>query len=164
MGRMQSIRKVFVNRDNEGEVVCPNCGKAKTVNISNQRMSPKPIRVKCQCGYSFTIILEYRQYQRKTVSIPGRIFSRQSGMHSEDVMVTSLSITGVGFEIKSTQGIKAEDVYEIAFTLDDEIYTIVREEIIVKRIAGSYIGAEFADQEKYHHELDFYLTPQLFAV
>jgi hypothetical protein len=97
------------------------------------------------------------------VSMPGKIFLRQSGTPTEDIVITSLSVVGVGFEIKTIREIKAEDVYDIAFTLDDDLDTTVREEIVVKRVDGNYIRAEFADQEKYHYELDFYLTPQLFA-
>jgi hypothetical protein len=155
--------KVYVNRDNEGEVVCPSCRKTKIINVANHRLSQKPIRVKCQCGYSFSITLEYRRYLRKQVNIPGKLFRRQSSTPLEDVVVTSLSVVGVGFEVKSALGIQIEDVYEIVFTLDDDFDSMVREEIVVKRIVDNYIGAEFADQDKYHHDLDFYLSAQLFA-
>jgi hypothetical protein len=158
-----SPRKVYINRDSEGEVVCPNCRKAKTINVANQRITQKPIRVKCQCGHSFSIVLEYRRYHRKTVNFPGKIFSRQSGNPLDDILVTSLSVVGIGFEIKSPLGLRLEDAYDIMFTLDDDFASAVREEVIIKRIEGNYIGAEFADQDKYHFELDFYLTSHLFA-
>ena len=156
--------KVYINRENDGEVICPNCGKTKTINVSNHRLSQKPIRVKCQCGHSFSIVLEYRRYHRKTVSIPGKIFLRLASTPLDEVTVTSISVVGVGFEIKSTLNIKLEDVYEIAFTLDDDDASLVREEIVIKRIEGTFIGAEFLDQDKYHHELDFYLSPQVFSL
>ena len=64
---MKDIRpvKIFVNSANEGEIVCPKCEKTKTIHLSNNRITTKPIRVKCNCGYSFSIVLEYRNYHRK---------------------------------------------------------------------------------------------------
>ena len=156
--------KVYINRENEGEVICPNCGKTKTINVANHRLSQKPIRVKCQCGHSFSIVLEYRRYHRKTVSIAGKIFPRFSNTPLDDVMVTSISVVGVGFEVKSTLNVKIDDVYEIVFTLDDDFESVFREEIAIKRIEGTFIGAEFLDQDKYHHELDFYLSALVFSL
>lgn len=155
--------KVYINRENEGEVICPNCGKTKIINVSNHRISQKPIRVKCQCSHSFNIVLEYRRYHRKTVNIPGKLFQRQSTTPVDDVMITSISVVGVGFEIKSAMGVKVDEVYDIVFTLDDDLDSMVREEVMIKRIEGTFVGAEFTDQDKYHHELDFYLTTQIFS-
>ena len=159
-----NTKKIYINPDNEGQIVCPSCKKTKLINVANYRNPEKPIRVKCQCGHNFTITLEYRKCHRKTVNIPGKLFQRQSSRHIAEITVTSLSIAGVGFELKSHIGIKAiikpEDLYEIAFTLDDNFDSAIREEIVVKRVDGNRIGAEFADQEKYHYELDFYLSSE----
>ena len=74
---MKDIRpvKIFVNSANEGEIVCPKCEKTKTIHLLNNRITTKPIRVKCNCGYSFSIVLEapelspkYCQYSWKTLS------------------------------------------------------------------------------------------------
>jgi hypothetical protein len=159
-----NTKKIYINTDNEGQIVCPSCHKAKTINVANYRNPLKPIRVKCQCGHNFSITLEYRKANRKTVNIPGKLFHKQSSRHIADVVVTSLSIAGVGFELKSHIGIKVvikpDDLYEIAFTLDDNFDSAIREEIVVRRVEGNRIGAEFADQEKYHYELDFYLSAE----
>jgi hypothetical protein len=47
------------------------------------------------------------------------------------------------------------------FTLDDNLDSTIREQIVVKRVNGRNIGAEFSDQEKYNYELDFYIMSQL---
>ena len=49
----------------------------------------------------------------------------------------------------------------IMFTLDDSSDSTIREEIIVRRVNGKNIGAEFFDQEKYNFELDFYIMSQI---
>ena len=155
------IIKIYVNNANEGEIVCPKCEKTKTIHLSNDRIPQKPIRVKCNCGYSFSIVLEYRKYYRKTVSIPGKLVHIQTGEDIAKIVVTSLSVVGVGFEVKSTGSVTANGVYYIVFTLDDSLESAIREAIVVKRVSGSNIGAEFCDQEKYNYELDFYIMSQL---
>jgi hypothetical protein len=117
--------------------------------------------VKCNCGYSFTIVLEYRKYYRKTVNIPGKLVHIQTGEDIAEIVVTSISVVGVGFELKSTGSVTANGVYYIVFTLDDSLESMIREAIVVKRVNGNIIGAEFCDQEKYNYELDFYIMSQL---
>jgi hypothetical protein len=151
--------KIFVNSANEGDIVCPKCEKTKTIHLSNDRVITKPIRVKCNCGYSFSIVLEYRNYHRKIVNIPGKLFHLQTRAET-DIVVTSVSVVGVGFELKSAFSLRVNDVHQIVFTLDDSTDSTIREEVIIRRINGKNIGAEFFDQEKYNFELDFYIMSQ----
>jgi uncharacterized Zn-finger protein len=160
-GTHMKLRKVYINDEQEGEIICPRCKKKKTINVSNRRIPQKPIKIKCYCGHTFNIELEYRKHHRKIVNIPGKIFQRYSNKEIDDVIVISLSVTGLGFETRSLSDIKINDLLEIEFTLDDDFDSIVREEIVVKRVEGNFIGAEFFDQDKYHYELDFYIMPQL---
>jgi C4-type Zn-finger protein len=157
---MQTV-KIFVNSANEGDIVCPKCEKTKTIHLSQARIPHKPIRVKCNCGYSFSIVLEYRKYHRKPVSITGKLIDPQTQEEIAEIVVASLSVVGVGFELKSAASVAMNGVYEIVFTLDDNLDSTIREQIVVKRVNGDSIGAEFFDQEKYNYELDFYIMSQL---
>ena len=154
------VTKVLVNADNEGEIICPSCGKRRAIHVSRHRKVKTPIRVKCHCGYTFTISLEYRLYHRKKATLPGKLIDPTSKKAIDDIIVTSISVTGVGFEVKSFNGINVGDVFEIRFTLDDDFASVIHEEIVVKRVKRNIIGAEFCDQDKYHYELDFYLVPE----
>jgi hypothetical protein len=155
------MKKVYINRENEGEILCPNCKKTKFINVSNHRIPKRPLRLRCHCGHSFTILIEYRKHHRKNVNIPGKLFLKQNNTEICNIIITSLSVVGIGFEVKSINTIKINDVYEISFTLDDKLDSMIQEEIIVKRIEGNFIGAEFSDQDKYSYELDFYILKQL---
>jgi hypothetical protein len=155
------IIKIFINHNNEGEIVCPKCERTKTIHVSKDRIPLKPIRVKCNCGYSFSIILEYRQYQRKVVSIPGKLLHRATGDEIAEIVVTSVSVVGIGFDLRSPALVTENEVYRVVFTLDDSFESTIHEEIVVTRISGKSIGAEFGDQEKYNYELDFYVMSQL---
>lgn len=157
------ITKVYINQENEGEIICPSCDKTRAVNISNQRVPLRPIKVKCTCGDSFSILLEYRKYHRKRVNIPGRLLDTISHAEVGEIWVTSLSVTGIGFEVTTPHEFGVNDVFEIQFTLDDDYDAVISEEIVLKRIDGNYVGAIFSDQNKYNYNLDFYITSQ-FAV
>lgn len=153
--------KVYMDSENEGEITCPNCEKKKVINVTNYRIVKKPIKVKCRCGYSFSIILEHRRYDRRNVTIPGKLFQIPSKKEVDDILIKSISVTGIGFETKSLTTIQVGDNFEIVFTLDDNFDSAVRERITIKRVKGNFIGAEFLDKDKYNYELDFYVMQQL---
>jgi hypothetical protein len=150
--------KVLINPDNEGEIICPVCGKARTVNVSSHRIPQKPVKVKCACGATFNILLEYRKYHRKKVKFQGKLMDAVSRAVLHEITVTSLSVTGIGFEIHVPYTFAVNDSFAVEFTLDDDLDSVVQEDIIVRRINGNFIGAEFSDQDKYNFELDFYIT------
>jgi len=79
----------------------------------------------------------------------------------DNILIKSISVTGIGFETKSLRGIKVGDAFEIAFLLKDSFDSAVRESIVVRRVQGSFIGAEFLEKDKYNYELDFYVMPEL---
>jgi hypothetical protein len=157
---MRQIR-VFINNKNEGEIVCPHCKTTRVINVPVQHISSKPIKVKCKCEYNFLIILEYRKYHRKSVMFPGKIFDASSNKEIDDVNITSLSVTGIGFELTSYQGVNVNDILKISFSLVDNIDSTIYEEIVVKHVKDNFVGAEFRDQDKYQYELDFFMSSQM---
>jgi hypothetical protein len=150
-----------MDSENEGEIICPNCENKKIINVANYRIATKPIKVKCRCGYSFSILLEHRRYQRRNTAIPGKLFHVESKKQVDDILIKSISVTGVGFETRSLRGVKVGDTFEVAFLLQDSFDSAVRESIVIKRVQDNFIGAEFLDKDKYNYELDFYVMPQL---
>ena len=150
---------LYINTKSEGIITCPNCDRTQGIKASNWRLPIKLIRVKCQCGNDFHLTLRHRRAYRKKVYLPGKLFQSQSDRQIDDIVITSLSVTGVSFIVRSALSIKIQDVLEIAFTLDDGFGSILREDIVVKRVEGRYVCAKFASQEEYNFALDFYLTP-----
>jgi PilZ domain-containing protein len=162
LGEMQMEPiKVYMDSENEGEIICPSCENKKIINVANYRIATKPIKVKCRCGYSFSIKLEHRRHHRRNVIIPGKLFHVDSRREADDILIKSISVTGVGFETKSLRGIKVGDTFEVAFLLKDSFDAAVRESVVVKRVQGNFIGAEFLEKDNYNYELDFYVMPQL---
>ena len=152
-----SALKVHVGANNQGEITCPKCRKMKTINASHHLLTKRAIKVKCSCGHSFRVSLDYRHHFRKSVQLPATLYKVNSDDIIDEVTVTSLSVSGLGFEATSLNNIYISSFFEIEFKLDDDSDAIIRERIRIKRINGLIVGAEFSEQDKYSYELDFYM-------
>jgi hypothetical protein len=82
----------------------------------------------------------------------------------EQEKVGTGSIEAIIYPVYSDLRIRAtvskSDIYRIKFQLDDEYGSVICEEIIIKRIDGSFVGAEFYHSDRYNYELDFYITAE----
>ena len=148
--------KVYIGNSNEGKITCPGCWENKTVTVPNDLIRKRVLEITCRCGQSFSILLDYRRHSRKNVNIPGKIFHLNSKQEINNVIITSLSVGGVGFKMQSSESINLDDVIEIEFTLDDEYNAAIREEVVIKWRNGNFVGTEFHDQDMYNCDLDFY--------
>ena len=156
-----SVIKIHVNHNNEGEITCPECSKMKTISATSQLLTKRAIKVKCSCGHSFSVSLDHRRFTRKNIEIPGVLYQAESTEILCNVTITSLSVSGIGFTTKSLHNIYIDSAFEIEFKLDDDPDATIREAIVIRRISGLNVGAEFSEQEKYNYELDFYMAPSL---
>lgn len=159
------ITRIYLNENRQGVVTCIHCDVKHTINMSNYTddyLGQKPLKVKCSvCSKTFYIKFDLRKYHRININLPGKIFCFQSEDAIDDVTIISLSFGGVGFIIKDFLNIKNNDIYRIKFQLDDEYVSVICEEIIIKRVNGCFVGAEFYHSDRYNHELDFYITAAL---
>ena len=154
-----SVLKVHVGSNNQGQIVCPKCSKVKSINATPHLLTKKAIKVRCSCGHAFKVSLDYRHYFRKNVRLPATLYKVNSDDVLSEVTVTSLSVSGIGFETASLHDIYVGSRFEIVFKLDDDSDVPIRETICIKRITGLTVGAAFTEQDKYCFELDFYMAP-----
>ena len=47
------IKKIYVNDNEKGTLICEKCGKTRVINLSDFKNIGKPLKVKCSCGTSF---------------------------------------------------------------------------------------------------------------
>lgn len=127
--------------------VCPECLKAKSVDVSKQANISGLIKVncKCPCGHTYTVELDKRRHDREVISLPG-VFSRYMGgklKSSEPMLVLDLSISGLKFMNKTEFNIKKGDELMVKFRLKDEKKSLIKEKVIVRHIEKNEVGAEF---------------------
>ena len=150
--------RVYLNSSQEGVVICPRCSLEKTINMAHYQgyFGGKSLNIHCKrCKASFYAEFDYRQHPRIKVNIPGRLLFSDPNTE-QNVIVTSLSVSGIGFIMIDIPKINIEDVLDINFQLGDNDRSCIKEKITVGRIDGNFVGAEYCD-DTYRHELDFYV-------
>jgi len=150
--------RVYLNSNQEGVVICPRCSLEKTINMAHYQgyFGGKSLNIRCKrCKASFHAELDYRQHPRIKVNIPGKLLVNDLSTE-KDVIVNSLSVSGIGFIIIDMQKINIEDIFVIQFQLGDKDRSFINEKITVRRINEDFVGAEYCD-DAYRHELDFYV-------
>ena len=157
--------KVFVSQDNTATLICPSCGKFKTVDVAKyvNRAEPVKIKVRCSCGHEFSIFLERRQQFRKETSIDGfytcssRHTAPYTGHISGKMTVVDISRTGLRLKLNTMPRFTVGDRLQIEFQLNDPHASVIRKEVIVRHLKGYFVGTEYTSPLNFDSALGFYL-------
>ncbi|OQY60609.1 MAG: hypothetical protein B6245_00385 [Desulfobacteraceae bacterium 4572_88] len=139
-------RKAFITSDNTVTFTCPICRKSETENVSKYKDIDEAAKIKfeCTCGHTYNILLERRKFYRKETQLPGiYIFDQED---AKPLTIKDMSLMGLKFEAKDGKFKPGERLF-VKFSLDDEQNTRIRKEVIVKKIAGQFVGVEFCTVE-----------------
>jgi hypothetical protein len=152
------IKKIYVNDNEKGTLICEKCGKTRVANLSDFKNIGKPLKAKCTCGHFFFVSIEIRKFYRKSTHLSGEYIrisnNATKGLEKGAIIVEDLSRTGLGFRTKTPHNIRVADILRVRFTLDSAI---------VKRVTDYFVGAEFVDFDTFNETnrtLGFYLMPQ----
>ena len=155
--------KVFISNNDTAKLICPKCGESKTEKISEYLNIHEAVRLKhnCSCGFLYTVLLERRERHRKTVNLSGEYkYALSTDKTSKgSITVKDISRAGLSFQLDEDekQDFVIGDKLFIKFHLDDHQKTLIRKEVIVKNIRGSYIGVEFSSVDLYDRALGRYM-------
>ena len=152
---------VFISSNNTATFRCPQCGKAKTADVSRYANIDKKITVNCTCacGVQFQCRLEKRKQYRKGSNFPGKFkLLGEDGLEDSGRMnVVDISSTGVKLKLTVPRTFKIGAVLQIEFQLDDRRRTLMQKRVIVRNVSGTYVGASFHPNEIDDRALGFYL-------
>jgi hypothetical protein len=158
------LKKIYVNDNEKGTLICEKCGKTRVVNLSDFKNIGKLLKVKCSCGYFFFVSVEVRKFYRKSTRLNGEYIKishdAPKGLEKGTMTVEDLSRTGLGFRTKTHHNIRVRDMLRVRFTLDNAQRSEVYKNAIVKRISNTFVGAEFVDFDAFNETnrlLGFYL-------
>ena len=149
----------FVKDDNITTIVCPSCYSAKTASVKQFRNRKHVLKVKCKCGHTFRLELEFRRQRRKTTELDGTSQLNSPALGDEVFKIVNLSMSGACFEVSGKHNIQIGQKGSINFTLNDAKQTPFVKDVIVRSIQGNRIGCEFTEDRAYQKELGFYLRP-----
>ena len=164
--------KIHIDAANVAVFKCPECKKSWKKDLSQviNRLKNNRINCNCPCGCSFPVLLERkspreetidpapadnRRHKRKIATLTGGFIHDKSKRRGA-IYIKNISKSGVGFELSSDQFMHIGDRLSLKFNLDDPDHSFLYEEVIVKKIQGRYVGAEFCEF-RHKNSLELYV-------
>lgn len=154
--------EVYVHNKLVVSFCCPLCKLEKTIGVERIKdVYHWNINAICRrCGHNFKVSFNFRKYYRKETYLHGLIFSSSDSKNQlADVIVTDLSLTGVGFECKD-RDFEMDSVFVIRFFLDDEESSKVEKQISIESVRGHKVGAVFVETKGFDKTLGKYILPK----
>ncbi|MGE3539387.1 MAG: hypothetical protein AB7N91_18385 [Candidatus Tectimicrobiota bacterium] len=161
--RKETIR-VYLDANRDGTITCLSCGVKRTINMRSygDDLGGKTLNAQCRtCQAVFQATFEFRRHRRVRVHLPGKLLQLRTREYVEPIVVTSLSMNGLGFIAAPKVPVCVGDKYEIVFVLDDEDQSVLFEEIVITRVHGVKIGATFAPTHHENPDLMFFMMSEM---
>ena len=137
-----SVIQTHLNKNCEGEITCPKCGKTRDITAALDLIMKPVVNVKCPCGHRFAVSFNRRMLDRKCVCLTGTLYYVDSNQALFDVTITSLSSNGLSFVTNAVENLAIGGSLEIEFPLGDA-GMVAMEPITIKHLNHSLVGAEF---------------------
>ncbi len=154
---------VYISSNNTATFRCPQCGEAKTADVSQYVTSPKKITINCTCvcGNRFRCQLEKRRQYRKSTNLPGKfILMGIDGPIDTGLMkIVDLSMSGLKFKTTVPRDFPIGAELQVEFNLDDRNRTSIEKRVIVRNVNGLDVGVSFHAKDLDDPALGFYLMP-----
>lgn len=160
------MEKVYADSRGRAIFLCPHCGGKIDFDASAYRDRDSRIRIKCRCGQSTPVLIEFRKFYRREVSLTGRCRVHSTGAVL-GIRVHDLSMSGLSFSIEARDDslnqnegmdLVVGDVLSVQFHLDNQAQTLVQRRAEVRNVREGRYGISFFRSE-YDKDLGFYLLP-----
>lgn len=143
--------KIFANQeDKSATIICPQCGKIKQTDVARFLEVQSSVRLKCRCscGFSHVAELERRKYIRKKSNFPGRFRRAENGRQGV-MTVCDVSRSGLKLRVNGSEQFRIGDELSVEFRLDDSLRSLIKKDVIIRKIDASFLGVEFSSMEHY---------------
>jgi len=154
------VEKVYADKQGQAVFQCPHCGFNTTFDASGYQNRDSRIKIKCRCGESVSVLIEFRKFYRRAVALIGQCHNHRTKELS-GIRVHDLSMSGMSFsvELKENGGkalMNVGDVLTVQFRLDYPPQALIQRRAEVRNVRGNLVGVSFFRSE-YDKELGFYL-------
>lgn len=142
---------VYVNPEDETAVLkCPNCGTAKTQHVGQFKGPKRTVKIRCRCQTNFHASFEFRKARRKETNIQGYFAKLPEGEDWRKMLVTNISLCGIGLLAQSTHELTKGDVLKVRFSLKDKTRrSMIEREAVVRWTESIHVGCEFMASVEY---------------
>jgi hypothetical protein len=154
---------IYLDAQQVGIMACPQCRTRRVVNVPQQCpqilavVGKRSVTTTCRCGAIFAAYFDLRRHPRKAVQLRGTLGDPQTSASLSDIVISSLSVHGLGFTLVTAPSLHIGERYTTSFRLDDAEQSLIQECIIIRRLQGFMVGATFYPDEQYNYALDFYV-------
>ena len=154
------MERIYADKQGTAVFRCPHCLFERRFDASSYRDRDSRITIKCQCGERIPVLIEFREFYRKSVNLLGRC-TFPTFQQDVDVQINDISMTGASITVEFKHALAdftahVGDVVTLEFHLDNPSRDLIRRRAEVCNINGSQMGVRFARSE-YDKELGFYL-------
>jgi hypothetical protein len=154
------MEKVYADKQGKAIFQCSKCGFKTAFDASDYRERDSRIRIRCRCGESVPLLVEFREYYRRPVSLPGWCHVHRTEALRER-RVNDRSMSGLSFSIESMEvdepkDVAIGDVLTLQFRLDRPPHDLIQRKGEVRNVRDGGVGVRFSKSE-YDKELGFYL-------
>jgi hypothetical protein len=161
--------KAYIGEDNTATIRCGVCGRKKDIDASKFKTTKRQLTVNCTCGHGFLVSFEWRKFYRKDVALAGE-YLKDRGTHQEvgeilvedirwgGMVLENVCTGGLAFRTNNKNSLKEGDIIQVKFNLDDVPNSLITRNVMVKRVDGRVVSAEFCDNQS-DRALAFYLMP-----
>jgi hypothetical protein len=159
-----NTQKVYVNPDDNTAILeCPHCGTARTRSVGKYKGGKRKVRVRCTCQSAFHVSFEFRRAHRKETNVQGYYARLPEGGDWRKMLVTDISLTGIGLLAYNVDSFNAGDELRLRFNLDDKKRSRIEKEAVVRWVKDTNMGCEFITSVSYDETsdraLNFFLMP-----
>jgi hypothetical protein len=142
------MRKVYITSDDSITFSCPDCHFTRMVDAGPYKDLDRQIRIRvtCPCGHQYPVLVERRRQFRRPVHLRGSVFKVVDGrwIGKGEMTVNDVSRTGLRIGLEDGRQVRRGDRLFVQFCLDDPKRSVIEKEVIVRKIHGRELGAEFA--------------------
>lgn len=150
---------VDVNGEKPVTVHCPFCERTFSISVSEYKNKSRELTIRrCTCNRHFSVVLNFRRYQRRSVLIVGEAVNLAEHKNGWTVMtIMNISKGGLRFRTLEPVPMQVGDKLRVRFTLDTPQDLLIDEEVVVRNNSESEFGCEFmspisaADGLNSHH-------------
>lgn len=154
------MEKIYADKHGKALFRCPHCGYERSFDASAYQSRDSRMKIKCRCGESVPVLIEFREYYRKDVALlgqcilPGTKEMVQIRLH--DISLHGCSFSFADGRTTSEALLQPEDVVTVQFYLDNQARDFIERKAVVRNVRADRVGVKFSRTE-YDKVLGFYL-------
>lgn len=145
----EDIKQVYPDKHGNVTLVCHGCGHVHHIDAEQYKASGRLLITCDKCGHALEALISYRKHYRKETNLTGTCTTRfahpDKSINGEfsGIVVKNVSLSGIGFIVKSPIHAKEGDILNVKFKLDDPKRTVISKQVIIRRIIDKLFAGEF---------------------